>query len=329
MVRLRPLVDRGYLTVDILDENGYLIKNVYGGIVLGGDYTNWWDGTDGEGEPASPGRYMIRARWVVGEVTCEDILEPISVIKVESIEPDPDISLEIDDQDGNPDTRTFVVSVTNSGIVTVTADLDPDIAGGDLPDCMTLVGGDGTDKLQRTLDRATASKTIFTFDCCGSTSPKVTTVYVYDAKLNLYADEGNGFWDWPWTNKYGHSWWSLEIDSQARELVHPDLRQYLTDGGYWPSTFMNPICPGEVRFNAGASGGHPVTGSKLFQITFDSLEVALGFVWFMHQNPTTYNFFDHNCTDVAVDVGEHADVETIDTYGVTSPKELSDWLNSH
>ncbi len=96
MVRLRPLVDRGYLTVDILDENGYLIKNVYGGIVLGGDYTNWWDGTDGEGEPASPGRYMIRARWVVGEVTCEDILEPITVTRVE-IEDDPDTGRDSDD----------------------------------------------------------------------------------------------------------------------------------------------------------------------------------------------------------------------------------------
>ena len=96
MVRLRPLVDRGYLTVDILDENGYLIKNVYGGIVLGGDYTNWWDGTDGEGEPASPGQYMIRARWVVGEVTCEDILEPITVTRVE-IEDDPDTGRDSDD----------------------------------------------------------------------------------------------------------------------------------------------------------------------------------------------------------------------------------------
>jgi len=111
-----------------------------------------------------------------------------TVIKVASIEPDPMANLqEIDDGDGNPKTRVFVVPVDEDNNppvlpVTVKAKITPDLSESVLPNSFSLHGGSGAAKLTRTVSRlssAGASKTVFTFDCGGLDSGLNTTVYVF------------------------------------------------------------------------------------------------------------------------------------------------------
>ena len=126
----------------------------------------------------------------------------MAVIKVESILPN--IGKEVDDLDKNYNTKVFVISVTNTIDIIVTATISPTIAESDLPMGCTMAGGQGSGKLQRTVSAGIPSKTEFTFTCCGADSGLKTTVYVYDAKLGLYADAG----DWK-EDKYGHSGWGV------------------------------------------------------------------------------------------------------------------------
>lgn len=106
----------------------------------------------------------------------------LKVIEVKSLEPEPDMGEEIDDGDEDPDTRTFVVAAAETGVVTVNATPNPDVADAMLlPDSWTLTGGSGAGKLSRTIDRTTPG--IYTLTCTCGTSEKKTKVIVFKAEL--------------------------------------------------------------------------------------------------------------------------------------------------
>ena len=248
-----------------------------------------------------------------------------SVLKVEYILPD--MGLEIDDGDDDPDTRCFAVSVADSGNVTVTATLNPSVAEGDLPSGWTLQSGTGADKLQRTVSRVDPSKTVFTFSCGGSVSPKVTTLYVYRAKLQLYADGGGISWG---KINTGHSWWELLLSSETVEIVPYDLQfPFLNDYcGYWPEhpewiSLTEPEDDGQTRCGPYAGGGHTPTGTHTWQIEFDKLIDALEYSKYLALNPMTFNLFNHNCTHEACAVANEAGIGC----SFSTPDGLSDWLN--
>jgi len=245
-----------------------------------------------------------------------------TVVEVASLLPDQ--GTEIDDRDGDPDTKSFVVCIADEGVVTVTATPNPSVSEENLPDCWSLTGGTGDSLLIRTVDKTTPAKTVITCTC--NTSSKQTTIYVYEAKLELHADEGE--W-WPPGNFWGHGWWVLSIDSSSRESVEAELRKYLTTGGWWPLEEPKKWgdYPGGVLLG---EQGHTATGSKDWRISFDSLINALEYVKALKESGDMFNTWSNNCTDQAVLVGEQAGVETIDAgSNPTLPSELSDWLNAH
>ena len=265
----------------------------------------------------------------------DDVEGNVYVLSVESILPD--IGQEIDDGDGDDDTKVFVVSVTNTSDVTVTATLNPAIAETDLPSGWTIKGGTGSGKLQRTVSTASSSKTVFTFTCGGTDSGLKTTIYVYDAKLGLYADEGNEEQD-----KYGHSWWTFTVDSDIEALIrslHSDINdpKYFGTAGWWPNTDsdeakFDPIkgwctsAPGLVRFG---NQNHTATGSKVWDIGYDELLEALSYVQELETSGKDWTVLLDNCTDEAIIVGNEAGITTISYWGITTPEELSDWLNAN
>ncbi|MFH0908272.1 MAG: hypothetical protein V1929_05885 [bacterium] len=257
----------------------------------------------------------------------------MTVLKVESIQPNSMANLqEIDDGDDNPKTRIFVVPIAEPMEVpvlpvTVRAAITPSLDESQLPDCMTLQGGTGSEKLMRTISRSISagpSKTEFTFDCCGSDSGLKTTVYVYDAKVGLFADAGD------YQNiDVGHSWGRYMLDTYAQELIDEEVRDYIDDIGFWPSIEGNPNCIGDVRVGPGGGGGHSPTGWKQYPILFGDLASALPQVKTSDENPPWYNLFDYNCTDYAIAVGEIVIVYTMDPSGTSTPWVYSNWLNSH
>jgi len=105
----------------------------------------------------------------------------VDVVEVTSMEPD--IGEEIDDEDEDPDTRTFVVAVAETGVVTVNAIPNPVVAEENLPDGWTLTGGTGTGKLSRTIDRTKPD--IYELTCTCGTSEKKTKVIVVKVDLNV------------------------------------------------------------------------------------------------------------------------------------------------
>jgi hypothetical protein len=109
-----------------------------------------------------------------------------------TIQPDAMANLqEIDDGDGDPRTRVFVVPMAEPmehpvEPVTVRSTLAPSLSESQLPAGWTLQGGTGAAQLTRTVDRtvsAGASRTEFTFTCDGTDSGLKTTVYVIRAGL--------------------------------------------------------------------------------------------------------------------------------------------------
>ena len=257
----------------------------------------------------------------------------IIVPKVTAIEPDSMANLaEMDDGDGNPKTRVFVVPIAQAMEfpvipVTVRATLTPSLSESQLPAGWTLQNGEGSEKLTRTVNRsvsAGASKTEFTFTCGGTDSGFKTTVYVYDAKVGLYADEGD-----LQNIDIGHSWGRYSLDVYARELIPMDLRPYLQEVGFWPSIPKNGNCAGDVRLGAGAVGGHLPSGWKEYPVPFSFLSLALPQVKASDDNPPWYNLFNYNCTDYAIGIGESVNIYTMDASGVSTPWAFSNWLNTH
>lgn len=63
----------------------------------------------------------------------------VTVVEVESLLPDE--GEEIDDSDSDPDTKLYVVSIADTGVVTVTP--NPVVSEEDIANCRTLTGGTG------------------------------------------------------------------------------------------------------------------------------------------------------------------------------------------
>ena len=99
----------------------------------------------------------------------------LAVVEVASLLPDQGV--EVDDGDDDPNTRTFVVPVSTTGSITVTATPYPPVAEGSLPASWSLSGGNGNGKLQRTVNWTTAASTTITCNC--GTSRKSVRLLVY------------------------------------------------------------------------------------------------------------------------------------------------------
>lgn len=265
----------------------------------------------------------------------------LNVVKVESIQPDSMTHLqEIDDGDDNPKTRVFVVPIAQAMDfpvvpVTVRAILNPNLSESQVPAGMTLEGGIGSEKLTRTVNRSVAagpSKTEFTFSYCGSDSGLKTTVYVYDAKVSLFADNGGEN-----SPEVGHSWGRYTLDDDTRrDLIPLAYWTYLREIGFFPTNtadwgqiLLGVSVPGDVRLGSFAVGSHWPTGWKEYPILFSSLSLALPQIEAIHSDPPYYNLFSYNCTDVAIGLGEIVNVYTMDTSGVSTPWVFSSWLNSN
>ena len=82
----------------------------------------------------------------------------VDVVEVDSITPDD--GKEVDDGDGNTDTKAYVVQVDTSGSVNVTAKSKPSVAESKLPACWNLSGGTGSGKLTRMVSKTTTAVTI-------------------------------------------------------------------------------------------------------------------------------------------------------------------------
>ncbi|MFA6734607.1 MAG: hypothetical protein WCS71_05895, partial [Sphaerochaetaceae bacterium] len=106
----------------------------------------------------------------------------VDVVEVASLEPA--MGEEIDDEDEDPYTRTFVVAAAETGVVTINATPNPVVAKERLPNEWTLTGGDGDDKLFRTIDRTKPD--IYELTCTCGTSEKKTKVIVFKADLEIY-----------------------------------------------------------------------------------------------------------------------------------------------
>lgn len=257
----------------------------------------------------------------------------VSTFEVLAIEPDAMTNLhEIEDGDGNPRTRVFVVPIAQAlewpvDSVVVRALISPNMDESDLPDCMSLQGGSGGDKLTRYVSRTTQagpSKTEFTFSCGGTNVGFTTTVYVYDAKVGLFADEGD-----LQNLEVGHSWGQYSLDAFAQELVPEEHRDYIDYIGFWPSIAGNPSCVGDVRLGVAAVDAHWPSGQKMYPIRFAPLAFALSQVKASDDSPPWYHLFNYNCTDYAIGIGEIVYVYTMDPDGVSTPWEFSAWLNNH
>ncbi len=203
-----------------------------------------------------------------------------SILKVDTIQPDSMQNLqEIDDGDGNPKTRIFVVPIAQPmeypvDPVTVRATITPNLSESELPAGWTLQGGIGSAKLTRTVSRtisAGASKTEFTFSCGGTDSSLKTTVYVYDVKAGLFADEGD-----LQNIDVGHSWGRYTIDDNTRlDLIDSDYWDYVQEIGFWPSIAGNGNCAGDVRLGTGAAAAGNSGAIVLFSNEFDKVLAAL------------------------------------------------------
>jgi len=243
----------------------------------------------------------------------------VTVVEVESLQPDPGPDIEeIDDGDGNPNTRSFLVKIADSGVVTVRATPNPVVPEQCLPGYgytwgWWLEGGTGSSYLTRTVDRTTTGVT--TISCvCGSSS-KTTKIYVYEAKLKLYAKGGLSYIPLLVTlGDFGHSWWKLEFSHP--ELLKPiTLRLYVGEEiGYWPAEgfpLYNPwaFVPGDVLvYDQGCTEW--ATGE--WRIAWSELRAALYYSMILDNSPGEFSAWYHNCTDEAVTAGEVAGVETID-----------------
>ena len=122
-----------------------------------------------------------------------DRCNPFRVFEVISLLPDQ--GTEIDDGDGNPHTKMFVVC-REPGNVTVTATPNPSVLSeSELPLCWTLIGGTGTSRLTRTVNKATAGST--TLVCTAGTSQETLTLKVVEVASATVSegteiDDGDG-----------------------------------------------------------------------------------------------------------------------------------------
>ncbi len=258
----------------------------------------------------SPGVKTVTATPDCGDSQSKQV----TIVEVASLLPD--VGTEIDDGDDNPDTKSFVVCVAATGVVTVTATPNPSVSEENLPACWSLTGGNVQDKLHTEVDKTTAGVTTITCTC--NTSSKTTKIYVYEAKLNLYAKGGLSYIPQLVTlGDFGHSWWKLEF-SHPELIQPPSLRLFVDeDIGYWPAEgfpLYNPFAYVEGLVVVGDQGCTEwATGE--WTLTLSELRYVLYYSMILRNAPGEFSAWYHNCTDEAVIAGEVAGVETIDASG--------------
>lgn len=99
----------------------------------------------------------------------------------------PDEGSEIDDKDGNPNTRLFAVRVEPGKQVKVEASLDPNWANTYVPTCFAMSGGcEGSHPRERSVDRSAAG--LFVITASIGSSQKETTIAVL--KVEIKAADG-------------------------------------------------------------------------------------------------------------------------------------------
>ena len=293
----------------------------------------------------SPYKFEITCT-VTDDNTSYPATKDITIYKVQSIAPPSPPCQEVDDMDEIDQTKVYVSPVGPAIPIFVT--LTPALDESDLPTGWTIEGGDGEGKLMRTVSGYPPSKTEFTFSFNGADSGYKSTFYMYEAKLELSADAGDGliFGD----DKYGHSWWNLTVDDDLTELfrdLYEDFEYYFYygPGGWWPSEDNPDLiehsifgyitrAPGKVKWGLGlegADGNHTATGTKEWNLSsFYDVFYALYFVNDLYHNNKYWDVASDNCTDEAVWLGNFMGINTIDASGsYTSPTSLSNWLNSH
>jgi len=197
----------------------------------------------------------------------------------------------------------------------------------------------------RTVSSDSPSKTVFTFKCDDKDSGYKTTFYMFEAKLEISADAGDGlfFGD----DKYGHSWWSLIVDDDIKEFIRDkyedfDNDKYFGPGGWWPNdddeslVTRIPIldyitsAPGLLDFGSGAAEDHTATGTKEWNMIYYDLCMVLYFISDLDNDNKYWDVEWDNCTDEAIWIGNAMMINTISASGsYTSPDNLSDWLNDN
>jgi hypothetical protein len=263
----------------------------------------------------------------------------VTIIKVESLLPDY-IEREIDDGDGNANTRVFVVdaSTTAGSVVTVTATPAPTVAEADFPSCWTLSGGTGASKLTRTIDRTTPSKTVLTVTCCGSVMQ--TTVYVVSCSFTA-SSNSDGFFS------VGHAWWNLTIEPESAETeivgkINPAYVRYVnTDAGFYPTTKAYLKSPGQVKLGPQTIGAttniHLAVAHYTWTIAddfkFAHFLAGIGATQALRLRPGYYQLFDRNCVWAVCRIGQACPVanpamHAFSNPGFNDPNNLTNWLNT-
>lgn len=109
----------------------------------------------------------------------ESVNKGFVVVGVESLLPDipPGEGTEIDDGDNDDNTKTFVIPVATSGVVTVKAKSKPLLTESELPPGWQMTGGNGTDKLERTVDKTSPGKIEIKCEC-GDSYKNLTLYFV-------------------------------------------------------------------------------------------------------------------------------------------------------
>ncbi len=275
-----------------------------------------WSGVEGEGDQAKQVFNAAETNFVTAACV-NTVTGTVIVLDVQSIQPDPMANLqELDDGDNNPKTRVFVVPIagpqeSEAAPVVVKVTLVPESARAVI----------GAEKLVHTIARSAPSKSVCSFDIHGSDSGYRTAVYIYDARVGFFADNGG-------ENRpdIGHSWGRYALDSHTMELIPPELRDYLDEISFWPAINGQVGCPGTVRLGPDAVGG---TAQKEYPILFSALWSALPLVKASHDTPPRYDLKKYNCTDYAIWLGQIVDRPTMDPKGVSTPWDFSNWLNNN
>ena len=277
----------------------------------------------------NPGDYIVQCRPASNMNLCVLGSATVTVLKVESLLPD-SIEREVDDGDGDDDTRTFVVNMTtNSGdIVTVTATVNPGIPESSLPSCWTLDVTEGTangsGKLTRTIDRTQPSKTVLRCSCCGG-NEKVTTVYVVHCTYSGFSDGAVP----------GHAWWTLGIEPASAvagvvgRISPPFTWMVNADGGFFPIHEGQLHDDGWVRVPGGA-GGHTATANHDWTISFQSLVSGLTDLSAWKLAPGTYDWDTRNCVYGALRIGADCLVSmpSFSYPGFFTPTQFANWLSA-
>ncbi|MDD4440722.1 MAG: hypothetical protein PHX41_02385 [Kiritimatiellae bacterium] len=270
-----------------------------------------------------------------------------TVIKIVSIEPDPSAFIENYYQGSpldSPANRVYTIPVSPSVIgngtdpagfvwplhVNVRAVVEPAVPENELPESCGLVGGLNIppNKLLHWVDLRAPKKDVFTFLNCGVDSGLKTTVYVFDARIKPFVDEGDRC-----IINVGHSWGQYWLNDPSLALIgSPAYLLVSRDVGFFPAPgdWTNKIWgDGVIRLDGAAgSDDHPITGHGNYRaVSFKKFRQALHLVYAkLPPNSPHYGLFDYNCTDFAIDLGLWVDVTTMSPSGTSTPWDFSDWL---